>query len=229
MAAAGLLAVPGILIASHFFHIFDSWRAYYEFRSMPGSELTAAGLGLAAGIIVWYGPQKRMPRLMVATVVLTIISMVVVLPYIKPLLAPVRYQGFRDSWDDMVCRQSTGSSCGPACTATLLRHFGIDANELQIARECFTYSGGTENWYLARALRNRGLKVTFLTKTLVAEIPVPSIAGVKIGGAGHFITILDDLGDPYLVGDPLIGQSVCPKQLMAKRFQFTGFIMKVER
>ncbi len=221
------LAAPGLLIAVYYLHLLDNWRGFYEFRSFRGSEFAAAGLGLAGGLISrWPARGPRLRSVSIAVVAITMTAGIF-LPHAKPLLAPAKTAKFRNSWDRAVCLQSSTYSCGAACAATVLRHHGIKATEAQIARECFTYRGGTENWYIARALRNRGLGVRFVTKMPDSGIPVPCIAGVKIGGAGHFITVLEDLGGSYRTGDPLVGERVHGKDSIPDCYQFTGFFMAI--
>jgi hypothetical protein len=85
---------------------------------------------------------------------------------------------------------------------------------------------------LARALRRRGLNVEFaFTGTPVECVPVPSIAGITMGmgEAGHFITILSETEDRYVVGDPLNGRSEHVKNEILDAFSFTGFFMHVTR
>ena len=113
---------------------------------------------------------------------------------------------------------------------TLLRHFGISAEESEIARETLTYAAGTESWFLARALRKRGLQVKFqiYRDGLPEQIPYPSIAGVRIGAIGHFITILEDNGTTLIIGEPLRGRYEIEKaEIFRDEDYFTGFFMKV--
>lgn len=49
-----------------------------------------------------------------------------------------------EKWDGDICLQTTQSSCMAAASATLLRKFGIDTSEQQMARLCFTRKG--TNW-----------------------------------------------------------------------------------
>lgn len=226
-AVAILAAVPGILIALYYLHWFDFWTWFYEFRSRPGSELTAAGMGLLGGMLAYWGERLKGIKPVSTSGLLTIMSLGIILPHAKPVLAPVDASAFADNWDGAVCLQTTLCSCGPACAATILRHYGVAATEAEIARECFTYKGGTENWYIARAFRRRGLDVHFLTNISESRIPAPSIAGVRTGGQGHFIAIIEDLGDSYRTGDPLIGERVYRKEAMEAQFQLTGFFMPV--
>ena len=53
------------------------------------------------------------------------------------------------------------------------------------------------------------------------------IAGVLIGSSGHFIAILEQNGDEFVVGDPLRGRVVLSRGDLEKRYQFTGFHMRI--
>ncbi|MCU0858790.1 MAG: cysteine peptidase family C39 domain-containing protein [Pontiellaceae bacterium] len=222
---AGLSAIPAALFILYYSHLFDNWRAFYAFRSITGIELTAAGAGFTAGIIAHWGVKTRFMSISGTILLLT---SGIILPYVKPLLAPAETNKFTDSWDGVVCKQSSGYSCGAACTATILQHYGFTTTECEIAKECFTSRRGTENWYIARAIRNRGLNAHFLTKMPNEGIPAPCIAGVTLGRVGHFITILEDLGDSYRTGDPLVGERVFSKASITNRYHFTGFFITVE-
>lgn len=225
-SVACLLAIPGILISLYYLHFFDSWCAFYEFRSVRGTELTASGVGLLGGLIAYLGLKKVRLRCFFVIGVLAVMTLGLGLPYAKPLLFSVNTKEFNDIWDGVVCRQSTGFSCGAACAATIMRHYGIKMTEREMAEECFTYGGGTENWYIARALREKGVTVCFITKMPDTGIPIPCVAGVKIGKIGHFITILEDLGDSYRTGDPLDGERIYLKKDIENNYRFTGFFMK---
>lgn len=222
-----LLALPGLLIAGYYLHLFGEWRWFYEFRAVPGSELTAIGVGFPAGILYGLLSERVKPLRFLAVLGC---ALAVAVPYLKPLYAPLPSSHFRDQWSDGVCLQSTEASCGPASTATLLRHFGRRASEREIAAECHTYLGGTENWYLARALRRRGFTVRYLvTRPNPAHLPSPAIAGVNVNGLGHFITILGETPDAYIIGEPLAGRLQVAKSDLSQRYDFTGFFMVVGR
>jgi ABC-type bacteriocin/lantibiotic exporter with double-glycine peptidase domain len=112
----------------------------------------------------------------------------------------------------------------------LLQSFGIHATEAELARQCFTYSGGTESWYLARALREHGLIAEYVFMPQSSrELPVPSIAGVKLGGLGHFVSLIAETDSTYITGDPLVGRREYPKSEIWKKFQFTGLFLKAEK
>ena len=223
-ALAVLLVVPGVLIALYYLHLFDDAAWFYELRSLRFSELSAGGCGLLAGLLAAAGRN-----VFVAALLLIGLMAGIVLPHSKPLYGPLRAGNFKDVWKDGVCMQSTGCSCGAASAATLLRQTGIPATEAEVARACFTYEGGTENWYIARHLRSRGLRVRFITRQdPAAALPVPSIAGVLLGKVGHFIPILASTRTTYITGDPLHGREEWVKERIHEQYAFTGFSMAIE-
>lgn len=227
LALGLLLAVPGTLIALYYFHLYDGWMPFFRFRALPGTELTAAGLGFVVGLLSRYTDRSRLFSL---TGLLVLLTLGILLPYAKPLLLPAEHQAFSDQWDGDVCLQSRAYSCGAASTATILHHFGQQTTEAEIARECHTCRTGTEVWYLARALRRRGLAADFLfLPRPTGELPVPSIAGVRVQGTGHFVTLLERTPTGYLVGDPLTGASRLTDQELHDKFSFTGFFLQVSR
>jgi ABC-type bacteriocin/lantibiotic exporter with double-glycine peptidase domain len=113
-----------------------------------------------------------------------------------------------------------------------LRQLGKPATEREIAQAAFTSRSGTENWHLARALRQRGIQVRFcLQRDASKPWPVSSIAGVRLssfGNSGHFITILGRADDKYIVGDPLEGKLVLSKSALLDKYTFTGFFMQLD-
>lgn len=232
-AIALVMAAPGILFAVYYFKILGDPLWLYRFRSVPGSELSAGAAGLLAGLL--HGRYSRQPgfqRIAGKYFFPTTLALGLVLPYLKPVLRPPHWDQFQDQWTEGVCLQTSESSCGPACAATLLRQMGKTATEKEIARASFTSRNGTENWYLARTLRRQGCRVqfTFLTDTS-QPWPFPAIAGVRLpgsGNTGHFITILDRVGDKYIVGDPLIGKLIQSPFELRGDYDFTGFFMVVK-
>lgn len=224
--AAALLAAPGLLFVVYYAHLFDGAAWFYRFRALPGTELSAAGLGFAAGVAgAAAGSTARKIAWGATALVLVLV------PFVKPILTPLDLDRLRGQPRDGVVLQTTFSSCGPAVAATLLDLLGHPASEQELAREAFTSRGGTENWYLARALRRRGFEVTFEIQPASSNvIPSPAIAGVVLrGGAGHFIAVLDSTGDTVTIVDPLDGKHTLAGAALADRYRFTGFFMTVRR
>ena len=226
LIVATLLAVPGFLCVLYYTHWFDGATWFYNFRALPHSELTASGLALVFGILQRLSRPQTPGEKLIAPAALIVLLFV---PFMKSALDPVDYRQLRRTCEGEVCLQSTPSTCGPASAATLLKLFGLNASEEELARECFTYRGGTEIWYVARAFRRRGLSADFLIQT-PARIspPAPAIAGVVLpGGAGHFVAILSDNADAVTVGDPLKGKLVIPRKELNDSYHFTGFFLVV--
>jgi hypothetical protein len=93
------------------------------------------------------------------------------------------------------------------------------------------YAAGTENWFLARAMRRREMDVRFVQiDGLPEKIPWPSIAGVRLrgpSGPGHFIAILGVEGESVVVGDPLVGRLTIRREEWLRRYHGAGFFMTV--
>lgn len=226
LAVAGiLLALPGTLFVLYYLHWFDRAVWLYEFRAFPFSELSAAGMGFLAGLLAGVGKGKRIASI---PFLLILLILGIVIPHLKPLLTPIPSEAWRELWKEEVCMQSTPSSCGAASAATILRMCVLSVSERELAQECHTSRSGTENWYLARALRRRGLQVHYrMANGLPDDLQLPAIAGVKVGGVGHFIAILGKDGGNWITGDPLIGRASHPDQVLRKNYHFTGFFMEI--
>lgn len=133
-----------------------------------------------------------------------------------------------NEWEDGICLQSTPSTCGAASAATILKHFGEDTTESELAAKAHSYSGGTEAWYLARAARSRGFDVRFgFAQGFAADADFPAVVGVRLGSVGHFIPILRREGDQFLIGNPLQGRELLSREELLKRYDFTGFYMPI--
>jgi hypothetical protein len=225
LALCLVMGVPGFLFPLYYLHLFDNAKWFYEFRSLPLTELSAAGAGLSAGALAGFVQGTKLVSRSFLAIVL---SIGIVVPHLKPVVAPVVRGCFMDHWQDGVCLQSTESSCGPASAATVFRTFGIDINERDLAKECYTYAGGTEHWYLARAFRRRGLDVRFrVQKGLPVDLRTPAIAGVRVGRIGHFIVIVAEAGNTYIIGDPLVGRSLVSRDRIEKELNFVGIFMEI--
>ena len=228
---AALISLPGLLFAAYYTKLLGEPIWLYQFRAMPGTELTAAGFGLLAGFI-HQARQKHtlLKRQLRAFTMPAIFAVVLTAPYIKPMLRPVDAQQFQEWWEDGVCIQSTPSSCGPASAATITRSLGQTIPEADLARESLTYAGGTENWYLVRALRQHGFKVEFqMVLPDAQEFPTSAIAGVRLAqGTGHFIALIGRDGTNYIVGDPLTGRLTASLSELQSEYKFTGFFLVIK-
>ncbi len=227
-----VIAIPGAIFAVYYLKILGEPIWLYQFRSFPFTELSASGVGFIAGLLHGkFSTGERFRRIAGSWFFPGILGLGLLIPYVKPMVRPPDWEHFQDRWSEGVCLQTSESSCGPACAATLLRRGGKTATEEGIARASFTSRNGTENWYLARTLRRYGMQVQFAFASDVSSMwPVPSIAGVRLpasGDTGHFITVLDRTGDSYVIGDPLEGKIVRSQSELREVYEFTGFFMLV--
>ena len=224
--AGVLLAIPGCLFILYYAHLFDGFAWFYNLRALPFTELLAAGPGFIVGFLhSWFQPEKWGEKL-IAPVTLAVLVFV---PFMKPVLVPLDLRALRNDCPGEVCMQSTSSTCGPSSAATILKLFGQKASEKQLATECYTYRGGTEIWYLARALKRRGFDTQVVIQPPQStSLPAPAIAGVVLGlGMGHFIAILDETPDHVTIGDPMKGKLVIRKDELKNYYHFTGFFLVV--
>lgn len=226
-------ALPGFVFAIYYTKLLGEPLWLYRFRAIPGSELSAAGLGLLTGFLqASRSHSQRFKRLTSAVGIPVILGFVLCAPYLKPLLRPLLLTNSPNDLSEGVCRQSTPSTCGPASAVTLAHRTGIELNEHDLARASFTSAGGTENWYLVRALRARGLQPEFMRlEANPASLPSPAIAGVKLKyatGTGHFIPILGETNGQYQIGDPMRGLETMTLQRLCELYDFTGFFILIK-
>jgi predicted double-glycine peptidase len=227
LALSFFFAVPGLMYVAYYVHLFDSAAWFYNFRAARFTELVASGMGLLFGYLYSWMEPDTLGEKVFAPVILSIL---VFIPFMKPLLAPIDLSRLKSECPDNICLQSTESSCGPASAATILKAYGIRSSEQELAKDAFTYRGGTENWYLARALTKRGFDVRVMQIKMPDQLPTPSIAGVLLGGgAGHFIAVLSSDKDIVTVVDPLIGKLVMSHAQLLRKYHFTGFFLVVSR
>lgn len=225
-----VLALPGASFSAYYAHLVEVPEWYYEFRSWRGTEGLLVFIGVAGGLIA--ASLGAVFRILPLLGVVAFVSV----PFVKPFLGPFPDGALRDLWSGEVCLQSTYSTCGAAAAASLLRKHGLAATEAEIAREAYSYQGGTEVWYLARAVRRRGLKATMHVREGLPDFFhdttrsfMPCIVGVKFGGTGHFIALLSRDGDEFHVGDPLRGSEMLDVDELRDRYQYSGFWMEVWR
>lgn len=219
-----ILSAPSILVILYYFHILPETECFYSFRALWGSEFAILFPAAAAGMI-----SSFLPRVLIAFPLFALL-LVGLGPYIKPLISPLDINQLQDRWKGDACLQSTSSTCGPASVASILKHFGIQLSERDIARDAHSYTGGTEAWYLARVVRKNGFGAKFVFRTQVdPNIPLPALAGVRIGGMGHFIAVLSRQDGKTTFVDPLSGEETMPTDDFLKRYRFTGFHMTVTK
>jgi len=219
-----LLSVPSVWFAVDYLHVLGEHAWFYTLRSWPGSEFLVVFLGCAGGVAASLLPRS------LRCLPLSAVLVIAVAPYIKPLIGPISDSAFLDQWKGAVCLQSTPSTCGPASVTTILRHLGVDTTERATARAAYSYTGGTEAWYLARYVRSRGLSPRFdFRSTFSPAAGLPAVVGVRLGSVGHFIAVLDFHDDQITFADPLRGEERLSLAEFQRRYEFTGFHLVIRR
>src|SRR5437588_2980396 len=88
---AVLLAIPAALYAAYYFKILGEPIWLYRLRAITGSELLASPAGFLAGWAqVQLVPRLRLSALGKRFLVPVLLSVGLALPYLKPLLRPLR-------------------------------------------------------------------------------------------------------------------------------------------
>lgn len=224
-----VLALPGLAYALYYSKALGEPIWFYKLRTITGSELLASLMGFAAG---WMQcrivPKLKLSKFGTRTLVPAALAFVLALPYLKPVFRPLRISSLQENWQDGVCLQSSASTCGPAAAASVVRLFGGNVSEQELARQSFTCATGTENWYLARSLRKLGFATTFVSDSNYSALP--AIAGVLLKEAdnsGHFIALLQRQGDRLVIGDPMAGRSTNSLAELREKYDFTGFSLVI--
>jgi len=227
-------SIPALLYVVYYLRILDSAQWYYELRTASYSELLAGCSGFFAGVLWKLFQQSNIKRKnALKNTALVIFILVLVIPYLKPIILPLDYSQLKDEWIDDICIQTSPATCGPCSAATLLKAMGIPASEKELAKESYTCLRGTEIWYLVRAIKEKGASIRYsIEKPQPNNLKYPSIAGVCLGspeGAGHFIAIIGKTGKGYIIGDSLSGRAELPEEKLNQIYFFTGFFMVIEK
>jgi hypothetical protein len=222
LVAGLLLALPWLVACIFYLRFLGDPVWFYELRSHAWSELTFAGVGWLGGVLhARFHPENWQQRLLVPAATFVVL----LAPLAKQLLNPIRLARLSDHCEGVVCLQTSPSTCGPASAAAILRGYGEQVTERDMAGAAYTSNSGTEAWYLARALRQRGFRAHFVSTQ--TELPHPAVAGVRMGG-GHFIAVLSADDCQVTIMDPLSGTLTLAPDAMRQRYHFTGFFLVVE-
>ncbi len=123
-------------------------------------------------------------------------------------------------WTNVV-RQQYDFSCGSAAVATLLTyHYETPIDEATVFEEMFVHGDqakiraeGFSMLDIKQFLDRRGLKSDGFRMSLdkLAEIGVPAIVLINVGGYRHFVVIKGIESKRILVADPAFGTTIWPR------------------
>ncbi len=227
-----LLALISLSIPSAYLSDLIGANPYYAgFRSFPFAELLvvlAAPLAGAFSAVLAAKKTQSISKRLIYRVSLVGTLLYISLPFIKPLMMPLPNHIIGNQWVDGVALQTTPSTCGPSSMATILNHYGVKDTEANIAKQVFSSLTGTENWYLARYAHSQGFQYQFLHEPELKKVPTPSIIGVKLGRAGHYITLLDHKNGTYLIADSLSGLQQMTLEEFNRKYLYDGFVLHIK-
>jgi hypothetical protein len=226
-AVEGLFfALPAIGFLACHLHFFDGWERFNTIRAVTGTEVLAGMAGLFCGMLSQW---TREYRVLGVPGVATLMVIGILAPHLAPIFQRMDQSGFKNQWQANVCQQSQPYTSGPAAAATMLRKFGSEATEEEIARKTFTSCKGTEPWYLSRYLEKQRLLTEFHLQEPSRGIIVPSLAQVQLPDRIHYIAILgNNTNGQFLVGDPAVGPLVLVKESLTNSYRFTGLFLEVK-
>lgn len=156
--------------------------------------------------------KQRRQRVAVVVLVFVFVFYFSLLPFLSPIFAYHQLSNLDTFVDtDGVCLQSNGYNCGPAAAVTVLRTFGIPAEEGMLAlRAHTTRFSGTPADLLCAAMRdeyNVSCEITYCQNVMTLKGREPFIAAIRYSFlVDHYVAVLN-IGDTEVaVGDPLIGK-----------------------
>ncbi len=178
-------------------------------------------------------PQRRQRRAMKVLIV-TFVSLLSIWPYLAPAFNQRQLAALRTNIDgDGVCLQGTGYTCGPAAAVTVLRKFGLPAEESQIALWAHsTSTTGTPPDILAATLEEhfsaRGVTAHFRVFKDIAELrtALPALAVVKFNlFTDHYVAVLEISDTQVKVAEPLVGMVSEPLDDFVTRWRKSGVVV----
>ena len=228
-----LLLVASVYPLALYKDILSNVSVYCKLRALPFSEVfVVLGVPFFAISFIWVrktvlGKWKKM---VTGTNILMILfcSLFVMMPFVKPIIRPYSFE-FENKWLGGVCIQSTASSSGSACLATLFRLYGENMSEAEISEAAFSSLSGTESWYMARYARSKGYTYEFSHIKNITEATSPSIVGIKLANYAQFITFMKKDGDSYYIGDPVTGTEILTAEEFAESYQLTGLALSIKK
>ncbi len=181
------------------------WIDYAFFRGWG-----LLGAFVVFGIGIEQLPKSNQRALIIFTVFLIIIRMYMWWSILFGLDYNFKEKGFKNG----ICFQSTQYTCAPSSCATLLKHYGIESTEKEMARLCLTGNvRATSNIKTVRGLRlivnEKGydVKIKLTDMEGLKKIPKPCLISVKVTFMVNHMVVLSSLtDDKAIILDPEDGK-----------------------
>ncbi len=174
--------------------------------------------GLAIPAVLFFGIASRhVPKASDRRAIL-LLTLVAGLYFIKAgwwMIAPGVADLGRTKLDrDGICHQSTGYTCVAASMVTMLRAYGIDAGEMEMASLAYTQvnGGATDSrtlWALQKKLQGSHLQSRYQRLDIAGLIDVPKPCLVQLDWGffvSHMVPVVSATPEVVVIGDPLDGR-----------------------
>lgn len=223
---SALLALISLIIPmAYVSDVIDAHPQYAQFRAYPYTEVLVILFAPLIGLInAWL--TRRQPNRLYNCLCLMVMLVYISIPFLKPIIRPLQHD-LENQWKEGVAIQTSASTCGPSSLATILKYYGKEDTEANIAAHAYTSGSGSENWYLARYAYSQGFNYQFLHEPILAKVPTPAIIGVRLGSIGHFIVLLAHNNGLYEVADSLSGKEMLTLAQFNAKYRYAGFALHI--
>ncbi|EKQ53243.1 MAG: parallel beta-helix repeat (two copies) [Methanobacterium sp. Maddingley MBC34] len=116
-------------------------------------------------------------------------------------------------------------TCGPAALATVMKHLGVNATEMELAQWAGTDETGTSMWGLAQAANRTGLTAKGFIINDTSQLKTDYIVVLNINGVYHYNIIRNITNTTVYLTDPNLGDI----EMSLDKFKelFTGYVLVV--
>ncbi len=178
-------------------YIIFPWIDYTFFR----------GWGLLGAFVVFGIGISQLPKAnQRALIIFTVFLIIVRMYFWWSILFGFDYNFKEKGFKKGICYQSTLYTCAPSSCATLLKHYGIDTTEKEMARLCLTGNvRATSNLKAARGLNiklaDKGYSVKIVLTDIkgLEKIPKPCLISVKVALMVKHMVVLSSFSNGKVV------------------------------
>lgn len=179
--------------------------------------------------------RSGISRFITCLIMSVFLAILITLPFMGPAMVQRDLSDMPTQLDiDGVCRQNQPFTCGPAAAVTALKHFGLIANEGQLAVAARTSPIiGTSPWNLYQTLRDnyaaQGLRCSFGYLDSLEQVPPDSVALIVVRNAflsDHCVAVLAYNEQTVTIADPMEGLVYVPRAQFARQWRNCGIVLQ---
>lgn len=149
----------------------------------------------------------------------------------------IKYAQFESREKEGVVMQSKYFTCLPASVSTILKHWGIDAKEGELAYLARTTARGTDSYHMIYAIEQLGKKQKLsaylqnITFEELKNLPQPCILTVYFSTSKrnipHAVVFFGKNGNKLILGDPLYGRREIDKKELFEKYSWKGETLQI--